>query len=372
MDYKIKEITVVELVDMIEKNKVDLSPSYQRNFIWSPQDQSDLIDTIIKGYPLPSFFLYEKPTGDYEMVDGQQRSRTIFKFVKGLIFSSKESGRIKFSPSISQQILNYRLPFIFISNLSAKDSLRDFYVLINKKGKHLNMPEVHKSEFHDTNFLKLSEEVLSYQNLINLDLFSDAASKRMNDRAYIEELLAYLKHGIKDKKDAVDLVYEKEDISNDEYDSLKKKFCQVIDIISQFNNDFPINKTRYKQKNDFYTLFCFVNENTGLDIETLKYQYQVLVILNGVDQEGLQLIRPSNEDCEPLREYANNCVTQSNSKTAREKRLAFFNAILKNKDVSKSQILTDVLRYLSQIHGNSKIGTIVINGFQLLNVQLLK
>lgn len=371
MDYKFKEITIEYLVDLIDNEKVDLSPSYQRNFIWSPQDQSDLVDTIIKGYPLPSFFLYEKPNGYYEMVDGQQRSRTIYRFVKGLISSSRESGRIKYSLMIATQTLNYRLPFIFISNLSPKDSLKDFYVLINKKGKHLNTPEVNKSEFHDTNFLKLSEEVLSYQKLIDLDLFSDATSKRMNDRAYIEELLAYLKHGIKDKKDAVEIMYEK-DIDNDEYNILINKFYQVIDLIAEINKVFPINKTRYKQKNDFYTLFNFVNENIDFDVNVLKYQYQILVLLSGSDQEGIQFIRPSNEECEPLREYANNCVTQSNSKTAREKRLSFFNAVLKNKDVSKNQVLSDLLRYLSQIYGNPKINLTRIDDFQLLNIEPLK
>lgn len=56
MDYKFQEFTIRWLVDLIDDSKVDLSPSYQRNFIWSPLDQSHLIDTIIKGYPLPNFF----------------------------------------------------------------------------------------------------------------------------------------------------------------------------------------------------------------------------------------------------------------------------------------------------------------------------
>ena len=41
-------------------------------------------------------------------------------------------------------------------------------------------------------------------------------------------------------------------------------------------------------------------------------------------------IRPTQEHCEPLRDYARNCVSQSNSKKARMERSAFFNALMRN------------------------------------------
>lgn len=370
MEYTFKEITIQELVNLIDKDKIDLSPSYQRNFIWSPNDQSILIDTIINGYPLPSFFLYEKPDGNFEMVDGQQRSRTIFRFVKGHISSSNNLGKIKFSESNQDLILCYRLPFILIKNLRKNDSLKDFYVLINKRGKHLNVAEVNKSEFHDTNFLRLSEEVLDYQNFINLNLFSEAVSKRMNDRAFIEELLAYLKFGIKEKKDSVELLY-KEDIDTEEYIFLRNKFCKIIDRIEYLNKYWPLKNTRYKQKNDFYTLFNFIDQNMSLDNEVLLHQYKILLVINGTDEDGLQMIRPSNEKCQSLREYAQNCVTQSNSKSARENRLLFFNKILKNVDLDSNSTFLDLLNYLCQVFGEEKVELIKKGEFNILNVELL-
>lgn len=371
MNYSFKELTVEQLVELIDKDKVDLSPSYQRNFIWSPQDQNELVDTIIKGYPLPSFFIYEKNDGNFEMVDGQQRSRTIFKFVKGQITSSRKFGRLKFSEINQKLILGYKLPFIYISNLSKDDSLQDFYVLINKKGKHVNVAEVTKSEFHDSAFLKLSEEVLEYQNLINLDLFTEAASKRMNDRAFIEELLAYLELGIKDKKEAVEQMYEKS-LNQEEYRNLRNRFYSIIDVFAELNRSYPIRNSRYKQKNDFYTFFNFVKENLNLlSIEIFKFQYEILIFLDGLDNNGRQFIRPSNEDCVALREYANNCVTQSNSKFARDKRLYFFNAVLKNRNVETNSLLKDILRYLGEIYGKDKIDLVKIGDFELLNIKKL-
>lgn len=369
MKYSFKEFKISDLIELIDNESINLNPDYQRNFIWTSNDQKSLIDTIIMGYPLPSFFVY-LDNGKYEMVDGQQRSKTIFRFVKGVITSSNITGTRSFKDFNPMDILSYRLSFIIIENLSSQDSLRDFYVLINKKGVHLNMPEVHKSEYFDKLFLKLADEVLDYQNLIDLNLFTEISIKRMNDRAYIEELLSYLKVGIKEKKKAVETIY-KEDISEDEYLKLKDIFYSIIDKISILNKIKPIRNTRYKQKNDFYTLFSFINENIGATQDLLNYQYQILLILDRTDEDGRQFIRPTNEDCDALKDYATNCVSQSNSTNARESRLLFFNSVLKNRDINKNDILIDVVNFLADIYGTEKVQLLEIDGFNLLNVSLL-
>ena len=371
MEYTFQEFTIQQLIELIDKNQIDLNPSYQRNFIWSSEDQKELVDTIISGAPLPNFFVYEIKNSVFEMVDGQQRSKSIYKFVKGQITSSKKTGNLSIKNVDVEKILRYKLPFVVIRNVSSIDSLRDFYVLINKKGIHLNTAEINKSEFHDTLFLKLSNEVLNYQNLINLNLFSEASSKRMNDRSFIEELLGYLKLGIKDKKKPIQTLYE-DDITQEDYEILKNEFYLIIDIIAAFNQIKPIRLTRYKQKNDFYTLFSFIHENKYLDLQVLEYQYEILLVLDGIDKDGRQFIRPTNDQCTALKEYANNCVTQSNSKLARDNRLNFFNSILKNTYSAPNEILTNVLMFLAIMFGEDKIEIRQIGDFQLLDIFLIK
>ncbi len=367
MKYSFVEFSIKELIELIDKDKVDLNPSYQRNFIWSPIDQKDLIDTVLLEYPLPNFFIYKKPDGNYEMVDGQQRSKTIFRFVKGQITSSKKTDTLSFENCDKEKILSYRLPIVLITELATNEFLKNFYVLINKKGVHLNVPEVNKSEFHDSHFLKLANDVLTYQNLINLELFSETTSKRMNDRAYIEELLGYLQLGIKDKKNSVESIYKNEEVTEQESKSLKDRFEKIIDHIFNFQKIKPINQTRYKQKNDFYTLFNFINENLEENIKTLEYQYKTLLILDGKDGDGRQFIRPTNEECKSFADYAYYCVTQSNSKVARDSRLLFFNSILKNKDLENNPILTNVVDYFED-ELDLTIDFKEIEGYQLIDI----
>mgnify|MGYP001606676701 FL=1 len=64
-------------------------------------------------------------------------------------------------------------------------------------------------------------------------------------------------------------------------------------------------------------------------------QFKVLVFISN---NGL--ISPSNDEYDLFKEYAINCVSQSNSKRARELRLSFFEALLANqsKDPSEEQL----------------------------------
>tara|TARA_R110000765_G_scaffold61677_3_gene119349 strand:+ start:5314 stop:6411 length:1098 start_codon:yes stop_codon:yes gene_type:complete len=356
MKFKIEPFNIAELIRLINEDLIDLKPYYQRNDIWTRNDQEGLIDSIKKGYPLPSFFLYKNPEGIIEMVDGQQRARTIFRYYKKQITDSAKN-----IFNFEDQFLNYQLSVTNLYEVLKKEEIEEFYVLVNKKGKQLNIPEINKAEFSGTNFLKLAETTLTYQNFMDLNLFTEATSRRMNDRNFIEELLAYLIHGTQDKKKIISDIYEN-DISNEQFALVNEKFNNVIDRIAELNEVVNINKTRYRQKNDFYTLFSFIDKNINASLELHKRQYLILLAIS-------KYISPSNEDCYSLREYAINCVSQSNSKKARKYRLNFFNSLLlnKSKDIVDNEILADIAEYIES-HQLFEVKFDEIEGYNLMNV----
>lgn len=59
-----------------DKTQVEL-PSIQRGFVWKPKQVEDLWDSILRGYPIGSF-LFSKSGEKLYLMDGQQRSTSIF------------------------------------------------------------------------------------------------------------------------------------------------------------------------------------------------------------------------------------------------------------------------------------------------------
>lgn len=273
------------------------------------------------------------------MVDGQQRAETICRFIKGDI---TDSHKRKYDIINQSKYLGYRLNITEITRIeSSEESISDFYALVNKRGIHLNGAEVNKAQYADHPFLKLSEELLACPEIANLNIFTNATIVRMNDRTLIEELVAYLYRGLFDKRDLVNEIYQSP-FSIEEANSLKDSFMLIIKRIDRLNHIIPINDTRFRQRNDFFTLFTFINEHSSeLTDELLAYQYNLLC---WIDQN--KYIRPSNEDCELLQKYAFACVTQSNSKDSRRTRLVILETILLNKPESKRDDYEGFLEFL--------------------------
>ena len=181
---------------------------------------------------------------------------------------------------------------------------------------------------------------MDLQELIELDIFTDKTKLRMNDRGLIEEIVAYLFKGITDKRNAVEELFEIS-IPKEKADQIFNRFSTVINRIHRLNSIHPINETRYKQKNDFYTLFCFVDKHIDEEMDVLTYQYHLLTFIS--DNE---LISPSNEYCRPFMDYAINCVSQSNSKRARELRLQFFENLLCNEKETGNDTINYIIEFL--------------------------
>jgi len=329
MKFKIEEWTIVDLINLYTKGNLLLDPPYQRNFIWTKKDQDSLIDSILnKSFPLPTFFLLKKSDGKYEMVDGQQRTRTIINYYRKIFETDKES-KVKMQ--------NFKLSITVITDAEDSASIEDFYARVNKTGKKLNKPELNKAQYFYTKYLELNEELAGGEEFNELDLFTENSTNRMNDVDFVSELVALLNFGLYDKKDKVDELYEI-DLDDSQVEKLRRRFKKILKIILSMNEVKPINETRYSQRNDFFTLFHFIDRHERLEASTYKLFYELLVV---IDNE----ISPSNDDCEPLKEYAINCVSQSNSKKAREKRYEFFNALLLNEKSTPNQTQKGVIDF---------------------------
>ena len=68
-------------------NELVIKPDFQRNPVWSDAQKSYLIDTILRGYPIPELYFQnysdEEGKETHVVVDGQQRVRACLAFILG-------------------------------------------------------------------------------------------------------------------------------------------------------------------------------------------------------------------------------------------------------------------------------------------------
>lgn len=86
-----KPFSLRQIVELINNGDIELTPDFQRNFIWDKTRQSKLIESILLGLPLPSIYLSQYKDGRLTVVDGLQRLHTIKYFLEDkLVLSNLE------------------------------------------------------------------------------------------------------------------------------------------------------------------------------------------------------------------------------------------------------------------------------------------
>ena len=86
-----KPFSLRQIIDLIENEDIEMTPDFQRNFIWDKTRQSKLIESVLLGLPLPSIYLSQYEDGRLTIVDGLQRLTTIKRFMdNALILTNLE------------------------------------------------------------------------------------------------------------------------------------------------------------------------------------------------------------------------------------------------------------------------------------------
>ena len=79
-------VSVQEIYRRYRENQIIVNRKYQRKLVWSESEKACLIDSILKGYPIPLILFAEYTGSDgktcYEVLDGMQRINAIVGFIE--------------------------------------------------------------------------------------------------------------------------------------------------------------------------------------------------------------------------------------------------------------------------------------------------
>lgn len=202
IDVDISTVNLGSLIEQLENDEIDLQPDFQRaTDVWDNIRKSRLIESILLGLPLPSFYFSEDPfTLKLSIIDGLQRICAIKDFVlrkenplklKGLQFLRHFEGKT-YSQLPRPEMRRIKSLKITVNVLRKGTPLNVKYIIyerINTGGIPLNQQEIRYAlnQGFATAFLK---------ELANMESFKIATdysinSKRMQDLDFINRFIAF-------------------------------------------------------------------------------------------------------------------------------------------------------------------------------------
>jgi hypothetical protein len=124
--------------------KLDIRPKYQREFVYNGKQRDAVIETVKQSFPLNVMYWVKTNEGNYEVMDGQQRTISIGQYVNS-DFSLNNRFFHNLTDEEQDQILNYELMIYFCEGTD-KEKL-DWFKIINIAGEKLTDQELRNAVY---------------------------------------------------------------------------------------------------------------------------------------------------------------------------------------------------------------------------------
>lgn len=272
------DMVIEDYVNRIDKKTLILNPPYQRLFRWDIETQSQLIESILIGIPIPPIFVFQNDDSIWEIIDGLQRTNTLYNFLKktndkdedNQNNNSKEKKPIKFEgctiltelnglefkslPEKYQRTLkNTRIRIEIVEE--TEDILSQYLLFnrLNSNGEILEPQEIRNFLIYKTNnyfYSKLIELAKTETFLNCLNLKNERVKKQENVEFLLKFLLGRefaLLEKQKNYKRLDDLITKESEIYLKKYDNihLNKEFDIFIKTFDLIYSIFGKNAFRY-------------------------------------------------------------------------------------------------------------------------------
>lgn len=306
-----------------------LKPPYQRKPVWTNKQKAYLIDTILGSYNIPEIYIHRETDDEgstkYNIVDGQQRIRTILEFIDG-DFSLLEEYTPDYAdflfkdlpPEIQKKFWGFTIFAREIVDVEEED-VKNLFKRMNKNVVTLNAQELRHATY-DGEFIKLMEEEAEDTFWSENKIVTPNEIRRMSDVQFVSDIFISMMNGIQDKTKDLDRyyqLYESEFIDKskwrDRFSTIKQNILKIIP---------DLRETRWKNKSDFYTLFIalnsLMNENKNLqENKLLKLQKELKYFSDKISKAAQKTSKGKSLS----KDFANYLNAVTKSTTDKDRRL---------------------------------------------------
>jgi Protein of unknown function DUF262 len=272
---------VSDFVSWQRTSSLSLSPSFQRRSVWPTAAKSFLIDTVVRGLPMPIIILREQTNLETleplrEVVDGQQRLRTVISFLEPDLLKDFDEKRDSFvvtrthnrdiagktfrqlSADIRKRILAYEFSVHVLPSDTEDRQVLQIFARMNATGMKLNDQELRNAEYYGA--LKTLAYDLAYEQLSRWrtwGIFSEMEIARMTEVEETSDLILLMLEGIHGKNQpALNRLYKEGEEDFSQGPEVTRRFRLVMDKIDETFGRH-IRSSVFSRKTLFNTLFTY-------------------------------------------------------------------------------------------------------------------
>jgi hypothetical protein len=273
------DISFGEISSMYDDGELEIKPTYQRLFRWSLTQQSQLIESLLLGLPIPPIFVVETETRKYELIDGLQRISTYLHFM-GILKNHPqyEGKKLKLincdivkelngatvddlSPSLRIKVKRSYVKMYIIKRESPPRIKYDMFKRLNTGGSLLSAQEIRNSTIRllDEKFIDFIQKLARYPHFQNT--------------------ISYVRDNDKQKQYADELVLRFFTIKNGNLKQYKDEDSDatLADYMTKFAEDVATQAIAFDYNAEeaiFNQTFEFLDEVLGKDIFALPHSKQ--------------------------------------------------------------------------------------------------
>ncbi len=284
-DVKKTQYTVADFLSWQRDFSLDISPAFQRRSVWKPEAKSYFLDTVVRGLPAPIIYLRQRidlssQKAIREVVDGQQRLRTLFAYIDREVLSDYRDSRDGFSirpvhnksmagltfkrasTEIQHRILSYEFSTHVLPVDVEDREVLEMFARLNATGVKLSHQELRNAEYFGE--FKSSMFGLALEQLDRWRewrIFTDDQISRMKEVELTSDICLNMIKGLNGKTQAkLNSIYKEFDEQFDDRSYVENRFRTVMEEIeSLFGRD--IRTTVFSSEVHFFSLFIFVYDS---------------------------------------------------------------------------------------------------------------
>lgn len=181
-----------------ERKQLVLDPEFQREYVWTQEQKSELIESILMGIPIPIVYLFQTRDARIQVVDGRQRISAVIDFMNNkfgltelkIMKNIKKGTKFKdLEPIQQRKIEDYQIDTYLIQPPTPERIKFDIFDRVNRGGTRLNNQEMRNALYQGqaTKLIKELSELDSFKKATD----NSVKSKQMKDRYIILRFISF-------------------------------------------------------------------------------------------------------------------------------------------------------------------------------------